>query len=179
MNRYPQGRTTSVLRFFYDNGKGLRFLCMVLLVLYYILDNGNQSDAFPTGALPIYHIQIVTEKNRDYFWGDFKKGAREAAVEMAKENGTSIITFESEENVLPMVGLDLMEWLEQKDSRMIRILLTCHQSFNYVVTAMRCGVFSYLLKPLDEKELARTIEMAEKELARRDAANRLCREKVS
>lgn len=25
-------------------------------------------------------------------------------VKMAKENGTSIITFESEENVLPMVG---------------------------------------------------------------------------
>lgn len=69
-------------------------------------------------------------------------------------------------------GLDLMEWLEQKDNRMIRILLTCHQNFNYVVTAMRCGVFSYLLKPLDEKELARTIELAKKELARRDAANR-------
>lgn len=99
-----------------------------------------------------YHIQIVTEKDRDYFWNDFKEGAKQAAdekgitvefvesntrttediislvergiyanvdgiafrptdiiecseaVEMAKDRGISIITFESEENMLPMTG---------------------------------------------------------------------------
>lgn len=99
-----------------------------------------------------YHLQIVTEKNKDYFWSDFKKGVQAAAddlnvyiefvesdtrttedivslvkrgtyadvdgiafrptdikecseaVKLAKENGVSIITFESEENILPMTG---------------------------------------------------------------------------
>lgn len=66
-------------------------------------------------------------------------------------------------------GLDLMRWLQQRDKRMIRILLTCHESFNYVVAAIRCGVFAYLLKPFDMEELIQTMEQARKVLAKRDA----------
>lgn len=129
-------------------------LCLMLLfaLVNIVFDSqskfGGESDHPSSG----YHIQIVTEKDRDYFWNDFKEGAKQAAedkevsiefvesntrttedivslvergvyanvdgiafrptdviecseaVELAKEHGTSIITFESEENMLPMTG---------------------------------------------------------------------------
>lgn len=132
----------------------LCLLCVsVVLLLFYDIPAGSENSVgYSDGLSSGYHIQIVTEKDRDYFWDDFKTGAERAAeekkvfvefvesetrttedivslikrgvyagvdgiafrptdiekcseaVKMAKENGTSIITFESEENVLPMVG---------------------------------------------------------------------------
>lgn len=66
-------------------------------------------------------------------------------------------------------GLELMKWLGQHDKRIIKILLSCHKDFNYAAEAIRYGVFSYLLKPVDMEELTRTIEQAEKELVKMDA----------
>lgn len=136
-----------------------RLILIVLLVvivlftiLNYILTQSNGTDSARKNAAGGYHLQIVTEKDRDYFWNDFKEGAQQAAeeagvyvefvesdtrttedvvslvkrgvytdvdgiafrptditecakvVNLAKENGVSIINFESEENILPLTG---------------------------------------------------------------------------
>lgn len=129
-------------------------LCIAaaLTVGNFVLEKLKDDRNIKKDMASIYHIQIVTEKERSYFWDGFRKGAQQSADEngmlvefvesetrttedivslikrgvyadvdgiafrptdivecseaakMAKESGISVITFESEENVLPMIA---------------------------------------------------------------------------
>ena len=57
-------------------------------------------------------------------------------------------------------GMELMKWLQDYDQRVIKMLISCHEEFSYVVEAMHYGVFSYLAKPIDLPELQRAMKEA-------------------
>lgn len=59
------------------------FLCIsIVILLFYDIPAGREnSGGYSEGLSSGYHIQIVTEKDRDYFWDDFKTGAERAAEE--------------------------------------------------------------------------------------------------
>lgn len=55
-----------------------------------------------------------------------------------------------------MDGLELAGWMEKQMPEVVVILLTGYDDFIYVQSALKQGVFDYILKPVDEQEL-RTI----------------------
>ena len=64
-------------------------------------------------------------------------------------------------------GLELLKWVEEHDRRIVKIILTCHKKFDYAAQAISCGVIEYLLKPFDEEVLAKAMERARWELAKK------------
>ena len=54
-------------------------------------------------------------------------------------------------------GLDLAERLHEEGSRTAIVFLTSYAEFSYAQRAVRLGAADYLLKPVDESELARVL----------------------
>ncbi len=57
-------------------------------------------------------------------------------------------------------GLELLEWIRQKELRTVPILMTCHADFRFAQEAVRLGCSDYLLKPLSKEELETAIRKA-------------------
>lgn len=57
-------------------------------------------------------------------------------------------------------GLDLMEWINERDLDPEMIVLTCHSEFAYAKRAMHLGGFEYLLKPVVYAELEQVLAKA-------------------
>lgn len=69
-------------------------------------------------------------------------------------------------------GLELIEKLDQVSCDWLVIIISGHDEFDYARRAVSLKVFEYLLKPVDEEELRRTLERAKNELTLRRATNR-------
>ena len=69
-------------------------------------------------------------------------------------------------------GLELIEKLDQTSCDWLVIIITGHDEFDYARRAVSLKVFEYLLKPVDEEELRRTLERAKNELTLRRETNR-------
>lgn len=69
-------------------------------------------------------------------------------------------------------GLELIEKLDQVSFDWLVIIISGHDEFDYARRAVSLKVFEYLLKPVDEEELRRTLERAKNELTLRRATNR-------
>jgi two-component system response regulator YesN len=54
-------------------------------------------------------------------------------------------------------GLDLLKWLQSRNSQTESIVLTGHKRFAYVRTALQLGCFDYLLKPVEHEKLKETV----------------------
>lgn len=69
-------------------------------------------------------------------------------------------------------GLELIEKLDQVSFDWLVIIISGHDEFDYARRAVSLKVFEYLLKPVDEEELRRTLERAKNEITLRRATNR-------
>lgn len=56
-----------------------------------------------------------------------------------------------------MDGLELMKRLGETKAKFTVIVLSGYDEFSYAKEAIRCGVFSYILKPVDRNELIATV----------------------
>lgn len=54
-------------------------------------------------------------------------------------------------------GLDLIQKLKEENPKLITIIITGHDEFNYAQKAVKLNVFDYILKPVSEKELLKII----------------------
>lgn len=57
-------------------------------------------------------------------------------------------------------GFDLFAWVRENHPNTECIFLTCHAEFEFAKKAIQLGSLDYLLKPVLEEELKKTIEMA-------------------
>ena len=74
---------------------------------------------------------------------------------------------------LPAVsGLELCKTIRERFPNTLVIMLTGYDRFEYARESLRQGVFDYLVKPLDEKELTATLSNVVKELNRRAQKHR-------
>ena len=60
-------------------------------------------------------------------------------------------------NMPIMDGLEFVQHLRETNNDIKIIILTGHSEFNYARQAVKLGVFNYLLKPVDEEELKKTL----------------------
>ncbi len=60
-------------------------------------------------------------------------------------------------NMPIMDGLEFVQHLREKNNDIKIIILTGHSEFNYARQAVKLEVFNYLLKPVDEEELKKTL----------------------
>jgi two-component system response regulator YesN len=58
-------------------------------------------------------------------------------------------------------GLELVEWVREKNYETLFILFTCHTDFMYARKAVQLGCIDYLVKPVSEDELKDTIKNAQ------------------
>ncbi|MDD3214199.1 MAG: response regulator, partial [Eubacteriales bacterium] len=71
-----------------------------------------------------------------------------------------------------MDGLELARYIRRTDTEMPILVLSGYDEFDYARAAVRLNVFDYLLKPLNEDELASALTaMAEQAAARRQTAD--------
>lgn len=66
-----------------------------------------------------------------------------------------------------MDGLELAGWMEKQMPEVVVILLTGYDDFIYVQSALKQGVFDYILKPVDEQELQTILKRAGEESDKR------------
>jgi two-component system, LuxR family, response regulator FixJ len=65
-----------------------------------------------------------------------------------------------------MTGLDLQEWLAQRNHRLPVVFITAHGDIPMAVRAVKRGAIDFLQKPVDERQLLAAVDAA---LARDDA----------
>ena len=75
----------------------------------------------------------------------------EAVERMAHERFDAVLT---DIRMPGMDGLELARYIRRTDAQMPILILSGYDEFNYARAAMRLNVFDYLLKPLNEEELA-------------------------
>lgn len=63
-----------------------------------------------------------------------------------------------------MTGLELIEEAQKIQSHIKCIILSGYQEFDYVKQGMRLGIENYLLKPVDEEELIKTVQAVSQKL---------------
>lgn len=57
-----------------------------------------------------------------------------------------------------VTGLDILKFLSDKKKRIITIVLTGVEDIDLAISAMKLGTYDYLLKPIDEEKLMRSID---------------------
>ncbi len=68
---------------------------------------------------------------------------------------------------MPVIdGLELLERLRKQKSRIQAIILTGYPEFAYAQKAIKLGALNYILKPIDEVELANSVEEARQAILR-------------
>ena len=72
-----------------------------------------------------------------------------------------------------MNGIELVRKLREAHSSLRVIFLTGHSDFAYAKEAISYGVYSYILKPINEEEFVQTLTELRSELNREQRANRL------
>ncbi|MEK3888094.1 response regulator transcription factor [Bacillus sp. FSL K6-3431] len=86
----------------------------------------------------------------------------EEALSYIKENTVHLLVTDI---MMPkMTGLGLIEHAKKIQSQITCIILSGYQEFEYVRQGMRLGIENYLLKPVDEEELLKTIQAVSQKL---------------
>lgn len=79
----------------------------------------------------------------------------EEALKKLKEEKAHIVITDI--NMPVMTGLDLIKEVKGKDNKTNFIILSGYDEFSYAKKAIEYGVDSYILKPIDEEELEKTL----------------------
>lgn len=107
-------------------------------------------------------------------------GDGEAALALAEETIPDILFIDIR---MPFLnGLELIEKLSALLHDWIIIIVSGHDEFEYARKAVSLKVFEYLLKPVQEDEIKRTLEHAKNELVQQRETNRYinwAREKIT
>lgn len=101
-------------------------------------------------------------------WNEFSLNPPYVAygMEQAQEifNQVPVHILISDIEMLGYSGFELLEWVHEKHPDTITCFLTCHARFDFAQKAIRLGIFGYLLKPVNERELAELLRSAIKGL---------------
>lgn len=81
-------------------------------------------------------------------------------------------------NMPGMDGLELARELEAIKPDLFKIILTGHEKFTFVQTAMRYGVCDYLLKPVQREDLVQAVRKVEMLMVERDMHSIVLLEKL-
>lgn len=112
--------------------------------------------------------EIIREGISSYDWAPLGFNARAAfsngakAIDYLKANHVDVVITDIRMPILD--GLELARWIREHRKSVRVVLLTVYKDFEYARTALSLGVATYLLKPIDLDELARTFSALRKEL---------------
>lgn len=103
--------------------------------------------------------QWIAESMRTILnWEDFSLNPPYIAygIEQAQEifQKVPIHIMISDIEMLGYSGFELLAWVHEHYPDTLTAFLTCHARFDFAQKAIRLGVFGYLLKPVNEQELA-------------------------
>ena len=73
-------------------------------------------------------------------------------------------------NMPGMTGLEVAKQLLESKERILFIFLTAYDEFSYAQTALQIGAFDYLLKPIDEARLEKTLARLRQERSKQDVS---------
>lgn len=97
-------------------------------------------------------------------WDEFSLNPPYVAygMEQAKEifDQVPVHILISDIEMLGYSGFELLEWVHENHPDTITCFLTCHARFDFAQKAIKLGIFGYLLKPVNERELAELIRSA-------------------
>ena len=94
----------------------------------------------------------------------------EVALELAKKH--SIDVYFVDINMPFLNGLQFIEKIKEIHPKALVVIITGYDSFYYARTALRMGVFEYLLKPIMEDKFQEMIEAVREELIREKNENK-------
>ncbi|UUZ83856.1 response regulator [Paenibacillus sp. P26] len=100
-------------------------------------------------------IQAVIERSRSPFERIFAVHTAEEALELIEEHRPEIILTDI---LLPeMSGLDMLEAVKSADYRPKVLVISGYSNFMYAQRSIKLGAVDYILKPVQEEELAEKI----------------------
>lgn len=82
------------------------------------------------------------------------------ALDFIKENGSRIDVLISDIQIPVVDGLEVIAAAHRQFPHILSIILTGYSNFDYARKAIKCQVFDYLLKPIDEEELHTQLQKA-------------------
>ncbi len=91
-----------------------------------------------------YEIEVLQESTKAY--------------DMLKANGYDILLLDMD---MPDVsGLEILKYIVNNNLKIKTIVLTGVEDIDLAISAMKLGTYDYMLKPIDEEHLMKTIESA-------------------
>ena len=75
------------------------------------------------------------------------------ALNYLKENHEGVDVLITDIHMPVMSGIELLEHVAEEYPEMVTLVLSGYQDFNYAKKAFKSGIFDYLLKPVDKKNL--------------------------
>lgn len=86
----------------------------------------------------------------------FTAGSAAEALEIVKKHSIDLLITDI--SMSEMTGLDLIERIRESDEDMRVVVLTGYDRFDYARKALKLRAHDFLLKPVDEEELRKSIE---------------------
>lgn len=82
------------------------------------------------------------------------------AIDFIKAQGNNIDVIISDIQIPVLNGLEVIDYTHKHFPHILSIILTGYSNFEYARKAIKCDVFDYLLKPIDENELHQQLQKA-------------------
>lgn len=104
-------------------------------------------------------IAVINSYQQDYqIIGKASNG--QEAMDFLKVYGSQTDVMITDIQIPVLSGLELIEYTHRSLPHILNIILTGFSNFDYAHTAIKYGVYDYLLKPIDEEELGALLHKA-------------------
>lgn len=125
-------------------------------------------------ALKDYIIRLPEVSSEVNFEVDAAENGAEALRKIAVQKYDLLLL----DHMLPdMTGLDILTKLDERDGRMLTIMITAYASLETAVTAIKRGAYDFLAKPFTPAELKNTIRKGAETIIVARQARKLAQEK--
>lgn len=123
----------------------------------FIADDNNLTRQALKNSIPWEDLQCE-------FCGEAANGTD--ALRLIKDNMPDIVLMDIK---MPgLTGMEVIAALRQQGIGSLCIMITAYDDFVFMRRGMQMGVFDYILKPVDEKELCTVLQKAAKTLKERE-----------
>src|SRR5690606_19447650 len=85
-------------------------------------------------------------------------GTGKAAVDLVTESTFDLVLMDV--RMPEMDGLDALKHIKELDPRTFVVIMTAHSNLQDAVTAIKCGAYDYIEKPVEPTRLAQIVKKA-------------------
>ena len=106
-----------------------------------------------------YNNIVVFKNNFFRYYNIFTAQSAEKGLEIMKEQDIQLVI--TDQKMPGMTGVEFLEIVVEKYPNTVRMIITAYSDIDFIIRAInKCGIYHYILKPWDSRDLKITIDNA-------------------